>query len=246
MNSNRLRIRGIPYDSISEDDIFKKIENFFFDNREHTVLFLSLPLLMRARRNRALKLFLEEADLVIPTGKLIYWGLKFLNRDLQQKIDPSSLVKRIMIQSVSLNKRIYLFGGKGNVVNEAVHNLKKEIPKLFIVGKYRGNYDKKEKEKIIDAMRKASPDIFFISLGSPEEEFWIMQNRNKINSKVVILIEDLINVFGGNARRSYYIKSFDPEKIVLREIPTKHLFRRSLQVIPYIAGIIFERLFWKH
>ncbi len=242
----RSRILGVPFDNLTEEEILKRIESFFFDSKEHTVLFLSVPLLMKARRSKAIKMFLEESDLIIPTGRLVYWGLKLLKREVRQRIDPSGLVKRIMIQSANLNKRIYLFGGKNFVVDEAVSNLKKEIPNLFIVGKYRGNYEKRDKENIINAMRKASPDIFFISLGSPEEEYWIMQNRDKINSKVVILIEDLINVFGGRARRSYYIKKFDPEKIASREIPTVHTVRRFFVILPFIFGLFFERLFWKH
>ncbi|RKX95465.1 MAG: hypothetical protein DRP84_04105 [Spirochaetes bacterium] len=240
------RILGIPFNNLNEEEILKQIESFFNDDREHTVLFLSVPLLIKARRNKPIRVFLEEADLVIPSGKWIYWAADFLGKPVRQKIDPSSLVKRILVQSTNLNKKVYIFGGKQNSMDIAIENLKKEIPRLFLIGKHSRKYRISELDDLLYAIRKASPDYFFIGLGSPEEEYWIINHRQKINSKVVVLIESLIDVYSGKARRSYYLRNFDVEKAVSREIANPHRFKRIFLILPFILMIIIEKIFWKN
>jgi len=246
MENERNRILGIPFDNINEAEILEFIESFFNDDKEHTVLFLSVPLLMKARRNKAIRIFLEEADLIIPSGKLLYWAASFLGKPVKQRIDPSSLVKQFLMQSANLNKKVYIFGGKHNSLDAAIENIKKEIPRIFLIGKYRGVYKGKELANLLDAIRKASPDYFFIGLGSPYEEFWVINYRSKVNTKVVILIESLIDVYAGHARRSYYLKNFDLKKAANREIANPYRLKGSILILPFLLLVIIEKLFWRH
>ena len=246
MKKERKRILGIPFDNLSEEEILEYVESFFGDDKEHTILFLSIPLLMKARRNKAIRIFLEDADLVIPSGRLIYWASNFLGKPIKERIDPSSLVKQFLMQSVNLNKKVYIFGGKGNSVDIAIENIKKEIPRLFLIGKHRARYRVNELDNLLDAIRKASPDYFFIGLGSPIEEFWIINYRSKINVKVAILIESLVDVYAGRARKTYYLKSYDLKKVANREIANPHRIKKIILILPFLLIVTIEKLFWRH
>lgn len=240
------RILGIPYDNFGTEKLLSSVEHFLRDSKSHTIVFLSLPLLMMARRSKMLRIFLEETDLIIPNGKYLYWAAKLLKKPLIEHIDPSILVKRLMIQSVDLGKNVYLFGGKGQTIDRAYNNLKKEIPKLFVIGKYRGNYRKIEHENIVLAIGKASPDYFFIGLGSPKEEIWLNQNGRRINAKIVILIEGLFEVYAGNVKsRSSYRRNWNIENVPKREILYPHGWKRTLKVPLFILCVLIERIFWK-
>ena len=246
MEMKKDRILGIPYDNIGTEKLLTSVEYFLRDRKSHTIVFLSLPLLMMARRSKMLRIFLEETDLIIPNGKYIFWAAKLLKKPLKELIDPSILVKRLMIQSVDLGKNVYLFGGKGQTIERAYNNLKKEIPKLFVIGRYRGNYRKIEHENIVMAIGKASPDYFFIGLGSPQEEIWLNQNRRRINAKLTILIEGLFEVYAGNVKsRSSYRRNWNIENVPKREILYPHGWKRTLKVPLFILFVLIERIFWK-
>jgi len=68
----RDRILGIPYDNVFTEEALSKVENFLHDYKSHTIVHMSLLLLMRARRSKMLRMFLEEADLIIPSGKYLF------------------------------------------------------------------------------------------------------------------------------------------------------------------------------
>jgi len=241
----RDRILGIPFDAVRTEDVLKSTERFHMDEKSRVIVFLSLPTLMMARRKKLLRIFLEEADIIIPSGKSIFRAAKLLRRTITEKIDPSQFVKRLLMQSVELNKSVYFLGGRGTTVERAYTNLKKEIPKLFVVGRYRGDYPKKNHEDIVTAIGKASPDYFFIGLGSPHEANWVEANRNRVNPGITILVGRLFDVFAGTVKKRYW-KYVEPERAVLREIPQPGSFRRLIWLPVFFILVCFERLFWKH
>lgn len=243
----RDRILGVPFDSVTMDEALAKTERFVRGKGSHLIVHLSLPLVLMARRNRAIRMLLEEADLIVPTGKRIFWAARFLKRAVGDSIDPSILVKRLMIQSADLGKKVYLFGGKGYTVDMAYENLKKEITRLFVIGRYRGNYRKQEHERIVTAIGKASPDYFFVGLGSPQEEQWVIANRKRTNAKLIVLIENLFDLFAGRIGKlvPVYAGGFDFEKLMKREIPHPHSMKMFVLVPVFVISVLFERMFRK-
>ena len=220
----RDRILGIPYDNVFNEEALSKVENFLHDYKSHTIVHMSLPLLMMARRSKMLRMFLEEADLIIPSGKYLFWAANLMKRPFKEVIDPSLFVKMLMVQSVEIGKNVYLFGGKGQTIDRAFINLKKEIPKLFVIGRQRGNYRNHNHENVVMAIGKASPD-----------------------AKLIILIEGLFDVYAGNVKkRSSYKKNWNIEKISKREILYSHSLQRALKVPVFILLVFIEKIFWRN
>lgn len=246
-SDTRKRILGIPYDNVTCSEALERVERFVRDEQTRIVVHLSLVYLMKARRNKNLRIFLEESDLILPCGRHIYWAAKVLKRPLKEFIDPSQFVKLLMIQSVELGKRVYLLGGKGDTIDRAYDSLKKDIPKLFVVGKYRGNYERGALENVVTAIGKASPDYFFIGLGSPREEIWVERYIGKINAGIIVLVEGLFNLYAGKMGKHRKL-TVDPASgwLSKREIPHPRSYKKIWLVPVFILSVISERLFWRH
>jgi N-acetylglucosaminyldiphosphoundecaprenol N-acetyl-beta-D-mannosaminyltransferase len=152
-----------------------------------------------------------------------------------------------MLQSVELGKNVYLFGGKGNTINRAYDNLKKEIPRLFVIGRHKVNYHKREHDDIIKAIGKASPEYFFIGMGSPDEEKWILEYKKEIHAGVIVLIEGLFDLFAGNIKKGLRYKNMINEtKVTNRNIPHPRSFKKLWMVPVYVIAVYIERIFWKN
>jgi len=243
----RERILGIPYDDLTSEEALAKIEQCVREGKSQTIVQLSVISLMMARRNKQLRIFFEESDLIIPGGRHLFWAAGFLKRPLKEMIDSSLFIKRLMIQAAELGKRVFLFGGKGNKVDLAYQNLKKEIPRLFVVGKHRGNYRKQDQDDILKAIGKASPDYFFIGLGSPYEEYWTNCYRSKLNAGLIVLIEGLLDVYAGTRIRFRgYKKSWKPGRTQVYEINHPRSFKRLWLVPMFYVMVFIEKIFWKY
>jgi N-acetylglucosaminyldiphosphoundecaprenol N-acetyl-beta-D-mannosaminyltransferase len=242
----RDRILGIPYNTCDTEEALKRVESFFMDDKRHIILHLSLPLVMKARRIQFLRIFLEEADLVIPSGRWIYWAARFLRREVPEMADPSMFIKLLMSQAVELNKKVYLLGGRGPTVDRAYENLKREIPRLFVIGRHRVDYARRDHEDIVQVIGKCAPDYLFIGMGTPQQEYWYEANREKLNSRVIVMVGRVFEIIAGTVRvNRVYRRDHRIHERVRREIPERGSIRRLWQVPLFVTLVLFERMFWK-
>jgi UDP-N-acetyl-D-mannosaminouronate:lipid I N-acetyl-D-mannosaminouronosyltransferase len=90
-----------------------------------------------------------------------------------------------IIEKYHLNKSIYLIGGKEDVINKVVLKLQREFNQINIVG-FRNGYilSVKEKEALIKDIQHKQPEIVFVAMGSPKQEY-LMQEMQKVNKNAI-------------------------------------------------------------
>ena len=71
-----------------------------------------------------------------------------------------------------------------------------------------GYFDTKREQEIISEINEKKPDVVFVCLGVPKQEYWIYNNKNQLNAKVFIALGGTLDVFAGNVKRApdIYIK----------------------------------------
>ena len=53
---------------------------------------------------------------------------------------------------------------------------------------------------VFDKKKSISPDIFFVGMGSPKQEKWIHNNRDKISAKICGAVGALFNYVSGEEK----------------------------------------------
>jgi N-acetylglucosaminyldiphosphoundecaprenol N-acetyl-beta-D-mannosaminyltransferase len=67
--------------------------------------------------------------------------------------------------------------------------LKQKFPKINIVGSYAPPFrlcGEEEEEEVLQQINRADPDILWIGLGSPKQDYWMYNHRDKLNVPVMI------------------------------------------------------------
>ena len=144
-----------------------------------------------------------------------------------------------MMQAEEKEWRFYFLGGREDVVEEAVKELKEKYPHLEIGGFHHGYFGDNDEEVIKD-INRASPDILFVGLGSPRQEYWIRENRERINALVMMGVGGSFDVWSGTKKRApRWIRKLNLEwayRIICEP-------QRLQRVVP--AFFNFARLVWK-
>lgn len=76
-----------------------------------------------------------------------------------------------IIERYSNSKSFYLIGSTDEVIHETVVKLKENYPNLDIVGYRNGYLNSEDKNKLILDFKEKQPDIIFVAMGSPRQEF---------------------------------------------------------------------------
>ena len=118
------------------------------------------------------------------------------------KIPGCELWLQIISMTYQQGKTFYLIGGKQEIINQTITNLRNDFPGINIVN-YRNGYIKTDKEKqtLIDDIVNKKPDVVFVAMGSPKQEL-LMEEMNKKHSAIYQGLGGSFDVYTGNVKRA--------------------------------------------
>ena len=118
-------------------------------------------------------------NLGYPDGIGAVWALR--NKGVRNviKISGCELWLDIIKQNYK-SKTFYLIGGKQEVLDQTILNLKTEYPGIIILN-YRNGYIKNDDDelKLIEDITTHKPDVVFVAMGSPKQEYLMEKLHQK-------------------------------------------------------------------
>ncbi|NNE03757.1 MAG: WecB/TagA/CpsF family glycosyltransferase [Eudoraea sp.] len=98
-------------------------------------------------------------------------------------------------------RSFYLLGGSQEVIEKTVNDLKEQFPAINIKGYRNGFMGPGEKEKLLDQFRISQPDIIFVAMGSPRQEFLMDELLNEYPA-LYMGLGGSFDVYSGNKKRA--------------------------------------------
>ena len=99
-----------------------------------------------------------------------------------------------------LNKSIFFFGAKQEVIDSLVDVVTKDYPNLKIVGTKDG-YEK-DKDKVFDNIADLKPDIVLVAMGIPLQEKLIYKHLSKFEKGIFVGVGGSFDVISGHKKRA--------------------------------------------
>ncbi len=99
-------------------------------------------------------------------------------------------------------KTFYLIGGKQEVIDDTVAKLKLQFEGINIVG-YRNGYINTDEERntLIRDVAEKKPDVVFVAMGSPKQEF-LMTDMMRVHSAIYQGLGGSFDVYTGRVKRA--------------------------------------------
>ncbi|PTX44476.1 UDP-N-acetyl-D-mannosaminouronate:lipid I N-acetyl-D-mannosaminouronosyltransferase [Christiangramia gaetbulicola] len=107
-----------------------------------------------------------------------------------------------IIKTFHKEKTFYLVGGKQEIIQETVSELKRQFAGIKIVN-FRNGYIKSEEERqeLIKDILLKKPDVVFVAMGSPKQEL-LMEEMQKLHPALYQGLGGSFDVFTGNVERA--------------------------------------------
>ena len=100
--------------------------------------------------------------------------------------------------------RHYFYGSTQETLDLLTKNLERQYPGLQIAGTYSPPFrdlTQEEDHEIINMMRSAKADIYWIGLGAPKQEIWMANHRDQLPG-VMVGVGAGFNFYAGNIKRA--------------------------------------------
>ncbi len=200
--AERLNILGVGIDCIDSEEALTQIENFIADGNPHQVVTANAEIIYQANRNEKMRNVINQAQMVTADGSGVVWASKQLGRPLRQRVTGIDLVNSICEQSARKGWKLYILGSAPGVAATAAVNIRQKFPGCNIVGTHHGYFNAKEEKQIVAELLQLQPDVLFVALGAPKQEYWIAEHMAQLQIPVSMGIGGSMDVLSGNVKRA--------------------------------------------
>ncbi len=175
----RTRLAGISIHSVTERQVVRTILSELAAGRGGTVVTPNLDHLFRANKGVSFRALVADFDLVVADGMPLVWASKLQGTPLPERVAGSNLITSLSEGAAEAGRSLFLLGGDPGTADGSATVLRERHPGIKIAGTHcpeRG-FEKSTVRfaQMVDALRKAEPDIVFVALGSPKQEVLIKQ-----------------------------------------------------------------------
>jgi len=204
--SNRLQILGVGVDRLTADEALQRIGTFIAEGREkgtsHQVVTANAEIIYRASQNDDMKAVINQAHMVTADGSGVVWASKQLGEPLAERVTGIDLVNSICAASAQRGWKLYILGSAPGVADTAAQNICAKYPGCNIIGTHHGYFDATEEQNILAELRELKPDVLFVALGAPKQEYWIAEHLAQLGIPVGMGIGGSMDVLSGNVKRA--------------------------------------------
>lgn len=191
---------GIDVSSYSYEQLKQNIIADINQNRQSFIVAINPEKILQAQKDADLMRLLNKATYQIPDGVGVLVASKINGGKISQRVTGIDMLLTLCEQASENDKSVFLYGAKPGVANKAKDSLKVKFPNLRIAGVLDG-YEKDE-EHVIQTINAAQPDVLFVALGSPKQEYWIVEHMKDLDVKIFQGVGGSFDVISGRVKRA--------------------------------------------
>lgn len=189
LRPERTNILGVGVSAVNMQLALDQIACWIEQRARDYVIVCPVYTVMMCQEQPALRELINRAGMVTPDGM----PLVFLSRRMGQphvgRVYGPDLMLAFAEMAAERGYTSYFYGGAEGVPEQLADVLCARFPGLRVVGTTSPPYRElgvPEDDAVIEQINASNPDVVWVGLGSPKQDYWIAQHRDRLNAPVLI------------------------------------------------------------
>ena len=143
-----------------------------------------------------------------------------------------------IINESYMKKSFYLVGGKQDVIDDVVDKLRQDFECINILG-FRNGYINTDKERnlLIKDISEKKPDVVFVAMGSPKQEF-IMDELMRVHPAIYQGLGGSFDVYTGRVKRAPFWWQKHNLEFLYRFLKQPQRYRREYYRLKFLFWMV--------
>lgn len=201
----RVNVLGVGISAINLQRAVDEIERWIVRKDAQYVNVCTVHTVMECQKDERLRRIVNDSGLSTPDGMPLVWlGALHGHRDVSRVYGPD-LMLALCKRSPETGHRHFFYGGAPGVADLLVRKLAARFPGLAIAGTYSPPYrraDADEDRAVLDAINAARPDVVWVGLGGPKQDYWVSRHRAQLSAPALIAVGAAFDFHAGLARQA--------------------------------------------
>ena len=235
-------VLGLPVHPIDLDGVVALATQAVADGRRLRIAVTNANKCYLAARDRALRSFLESAELVVPETAVV-WGARVLGRRGVEPVWGVVLAERLLEEADRRGWSVYMVGARAEVAESAAAAVRARFPGLKLRHHHGYLSDGGTRSRMIADLVRTAPDLLLVGMGSPLQERFLADLPLAAAPRISIGVGGTFDVLAGvRGPAPTWIRGSGFEWL-WRSAQNPRLLARYLVVNPWFVGAVLrERL----
>jgi len=197
MNSNTIEVLNLEINRCGYLLLIGEITNALSQKTQKTFTGANVNTVNVAYTCNKYRDLIAKVDILHPDGIGVFLASKFMygKNGFKTRITGSDFYQELIRSSITNHWSLFFLGDTDQTLN-----LNQNVHSQLIIKGYQNGFNFNNTE-LINRINEVKPDILIVGLGSPKQEEWMIYNKKKINTHVIIAVGDGIKVFSGTKKR---------------------------------------------
>ena len=196
----KTEVLGVFYDNVTMEEALGLAQERLENGPPAYCVTPNAEIAYDALKNDRLRALINEAGLVLPDGAGVVLASKLVRAPLRQKVAGFDFAMQLLPYLAETGKRLYLLGSKPGIAELAAEKLRQRYPSLCICGTADGYF--KEDEAAVQRLREAKPDVVYVCLGAPKQEYFMQSHLAQSGAKLMVGLGGTLDVVAGTLKRA--------------------------------------------
>ncbi len=198
-------ILGINISALNMQTAAETIEGWINGREQHYVCICTVNSVMETTRDPAYRELMNNAGLRTPDGMPLVWLSKRAGHADVERVCGPDLLPEMAKRSTVTGHRHYFYGGAPGVAEQLAHNLSAQHPGMTVAGTHTPgmlSVGESESDEVISRINDAHPDIVWVGLGTPKQDWWAANHLEFLSAPVVIAVGAAFDFHSGRIKRA--------------------------------------------
>lgn len=183
----------------------------------------------------------NSADISTPDGMPVVWAMRSFGAAGQARVYGPDMMLCLCERAADLGHRIFLYGARPDTLVALSRRLSEKFPGLVICGAISPPFRPLTKQEDAEHVRQildSRADIVFVGLGTPKQETWMLNHRDKLPGLVMLSVGAAFDFHAGRIEQApAWMRQSGLEWLFRLTREPRRLWKRYLLVITMLPPL---------
>ena len=241
---NSVNILSVNVSTLNLTDTIELFKSWIATRQKKRVCVTPVNCVLWAYEQTSLRTLYNTSEMNLPDGVPLIWASKLLGNSIQGRVTGLDLLPEFCKVASVKGYRFFFLGAKEGVAEYLSKELLIKYPSLQIAGHYSPpfaeRFSDEENDKMIKMINEAKPNVLWVSLTAPKQDYWIAEHFEKLDVNIAIGVGGAFEVTAGLIKRApVWMQTSGLEWLYRFLQEPRRLFRRYFVEAPIFIPLIF-------
>jgi N-acetylglucosaminyldiphosphoundecaprenol N-acetyl-beta-D-mannosaminyltransferase len=243
---SRAFILGIGVSAITLDRAVSIVEQWIERRAQNYVCITGAHGIIESRGDPQLRRIHNEAGMVTPDGMPLVFMARRLGFKPVSRVYGPDLMRRLTEVSALKGYRQFYYGGGPQLADRLAATLKARHPALQVAGTMTPPFrplTPEEDDAVVTRINAAAPDIVWVGLSTPKQEFWMASHIGRLNAPVLVGVGAAFDFLAGTKSQApAWMQRSGLEWAYRLAHEPRRLWRRYLRIVPLFSMLALAQI----